>query len=145
MPKSSFRKAGKEESEKLIEKVVVDPQKQLYEENDIKYALNPQNKDAKFVANYYKRKSKQNYLAFNDPFDLDVLLDDSYWAQKESKLVHPQGEIVRLSELNKLEINHFFEDTPIHEFLDFKEPVESEHFKVKHVFWQNKIDDSVPY
>ena len=127
------------------DKPAIDPQKALYEEHDIKYALNPGQKDAKFIANYYKRRSRQNYLAYNDPFDLNILLDDIYWSHKESKLVHAHSEIVRLSMLNKLEINHFFEGKAIHEFIDFKEPIDSEHFKIKHVYWQNTIDDSVPY
>ena len=40
-----------------------------------------------------------------------------------------------MTALNKLYSYGAFEDVVIHEFLDFKESVESEDFKVKHLFW----------
>ena len=92
-----------------------------------------------------KRRSRQNYLSHNEPFDLDVLLDEAYWLSKSSRLTHSHNEIIRLSALNKLDVYHHFSGVPIHEFLDFKEGVESEDFKVKHLFWSNQIDSTVPY
>ena len=52
---------------------------------------------------------------------------------------------MRLSELNKLDVHSQFEGEPIHEFLDFKEPITSLKFKVKNIFWQNTVDSAVPY
>jgi len=52
---------------------------------------------------------------------------------------------MRLSKLNKIYDIGTFEDQPIHEFLDFKESVDSENFTVKNLFWQNTIDSAVPY
>lgn len=92
-----------------------------------------------------KRRARQNYLAYSEPFDLNVLLDDPYWAHKASRLAHSEDEIVRLSKLNKVYDIGTFEQSAIHEFLDFKESVDSVNFTVKHLFWQNTIDAAVPY
>ena len=92
-----------------------------------------------------KRRQRQNYLAYTEPFDLNILLDEAYWNRKGQLVAHSPDEIARLSALNKLyELGHF-EGGPLHEFLDFKESVESEAFKVKHLFWQNSVDAAVPY
>ena len=84
-------------------------------------------------------------MAYTEPFDLGILLDDVYWSYKNNRLAHNHDEILRLTALNKLYSYGRFEDGVIHEFLDFKESVESEDFKVKHLFWQNQIDAMVPY
>ena len=74
-----------------------------------------------------------------------MLLDYGYWAHKQSLLAHPPNEIVRLSNLNQLYAFGRFEQGSIHEFLDFKQSVESQEFKVKHLFWQNDVDQTLPY
>lgn len=95
--------------------------------------------------NTLKRRPRQNYLAHSEPFDLSILLDSNYWGHKQTLLSHTHEEIVRLSALNKLDVSHSFQNLPIHDFLDFKESVESPAFKVKHLYWHNEIDLSVPY
>ena len=92
-------------------------------------------------------------MTYTQTFDLDVLLDEAFWQHKAKRLAHNYDEIVRLSKLNKIyDISHLvhsevgtFSSGPIHEFLDFKESVDSENFTVKHLFWQNEIDSAVPY
>ena len=48
-----------------------------------------------------KRKSRQNYLAYSQPFDLDKLLDEKYWRHKKSKFQHTEAQIKDLCLLNK--------------------------------------------
>lgn len=74
-------------NEKKSKKEMIDPQLALYFEQDMKVALSQQYQPIP------KRRSRQNYLSYDDPFDLGVLLDDQYWTIKQSRLAHDADEI----------------------------------------------------
>lgn len=64
-----------------------------------------------------------------------MLLEPDYWQFKADRLAHSHDEILRLARLNKNHTVDWLDGEPLREFLDFKEPVESFNFTVKHLFW----------
>ena len=52
---------------------------------------------------------------------------------------------MKLSKLNMRDVQGYFENAPIHPFLNFCEPVETENFRVKNLYWQNIVDQALPY
>ena len=56
-------------------------------------ALINQNQQTKNGIPIPKRRYRQNYLAYSEPFDLDILLDTAYWNHKNSRLAHDHKEI----------------------------------------------------
>ena len=116
---------NQKEKEKEKNNVTIDPIQQLYQEQDLKVALNNQSQLIKSGASLPKRRYRQNYLSYSEPFELQALLDDAYWQHKKSLLAYDWKEMLRLTNLNKLYSNGKFEECDIHEFLDFKEKVES--------------------
>ena len=116
---------------------MIDFQYNLYQEQDLKLALTSMN-NLNGKVSIPKRKPRDNYLHYHEVFDLNVLLDKPYWRHKQKQLANSQDEILRLSALNKL----YSFDSPIeedsgkiHNFLNFNESVDSEHFKVKDLYW----------
>lgn len=81
-----------------VKKRVIDPQVALYQELDFKVAINSVTLDKKSVV---RRKASQNYLSWNDPYDLDKLLDEKYWKHKRSKFVYREEELAQLCIQNK--------------------------------------------
>ena len=80
---------------------VVDPQVVLYQEVDFKVAVSNVSLDKKSMV---RRKSHQNYLSWNDPFDINLLLDEKYWKHKRTKFVHAEEELPQLCIANKKDI-----------------------------------------
>ena len=73
----------------------------LYQELDFKVAVNSVTLDRKSVV---RRKASQNYLSWNDPFDLDKLLDEKYWKHKRTKFVYQAEELSQLCVRNKTDV-----------------------------------------
>ena len=89
----------------------------LYQELDFRVALSQVSGSRnRFLV---KRKSRQNYLAYSQPFDLDKLLDEKYWKHKGSKFHHSDAQIKDLCELNKQMQVGSFEDLAYHHFFNF--------------------------
>ena len=92
-----------------------------------------------------RRKSRQNYLAYSQPFDLNKLLDEKYWKHKKSKFHHTDTQIKDLCTLNGKVQAGSFSDQPYHHFFNFQHQEEHDSFKVKNLYWQNDVDTANPY
>ena len=124
------------------QKRVLDPQVVLYQEMDFKVALSNISLDKKSL---FRRKSHQNYLAYNEPFDINILLDEKYWKHKRSKFVHSEEEFSQLCVMNKKEQVGTFQEDVYHDFFNFQYPAESKEFRVQNLHWQNNVDLALPY
>ena len=80
---------------------IIDPQVALYQELDFKIAINSVTLDKKSVG---RRKACQNYLSWNDPFELDKLLDEKYWKHKRSKFAYSADGLSQQCIENKKEV-----------------------------------------
>ena len=84
-------------------------------------------------------------MQFTRPYDLSVILDSGYWKHKANCLQVSKDDMETLALMNTKDVLGTWDQVRYHHFLNFSEPVETENFRVKNLFWQNDLDSALPY